>query len=166
MSQMLEMMAQGQSDPRAMIDALVASGKVSPERRQLLEMMMQPPAKTDADEGDEGDADLADADKDRQLEQAQSLMLESADRIAWLEDLTDRLGLALGACPECFGTLSDCEECHGRGAPGSRRASRKEFTRFVLPVLNRMRSGRARAPAPAVADPVAGQQIDHPRRRD
>ncbi|TRW98801.1 hypothetical protein FNJ84_04400 [Paracoccus sp. M683] len=50
----------------------------------------------------------------------------------------DVLASALGACGNCWGTLHDCEECHGFGKPGGLSPDQEMFDRYVLPVLTRV----------------------------
>ncbi|RYG89656.1 hypothetical protein EU803_15995 [Loktanella sp. IMCC34160] len=140
MTDLMHMLAaSGSQAPNDLIQSLINSGRISGERAQLLEMMM---AQQAGDESEVIDAEPATepphhaAPLDHRIE---ALLTQSADRIDYLERLTHRLGLALGACPECFGQDTDCPECRGRGRPGDMRPDRREFTTFVLPVLSRMR---------------------------
>ena len=74
----------------------------------------------------------------------------TADRPSWaalqrlerenelLIDHAEMLACALGACPNCWGTLEDCEECGGVGRPGAFNPDRTCFDHFVLPVIIRV----------------------------
>ncbi|MCF3974362.1 hypothetical protein [Paracoccus salsus] len=74
--------------------------------------------------------------------------LPGADRPTWsafrrlerenqlLVDHAEMLACALGACPNCWGTIPDCEDCGGIGTPGAYNPDRKCFDHFVLPVMS------------------------------
>ena len=53
------------------------------------------------------------------------------------------LARALGAC-DCWGELTACEVCRGRGAPGWRTPAKASFDAFVRPVLRKLRQRRLR----------------------
>ncbi|MDP5307005.1 hypothetical protein [Paracoccus spongiarum] len=55
-----------------------------------------------------------------------------------LVDHAEMLACALGACPNCWGTIEDCEDCGGVGRPGAFAPDRACFDRFVLPVIARV----------------------------
>lgn len=57
---------------------------------------------------------------------------------ALLTDHAGRLACALGACPNCWGAIPDCEDCGGRGKPGAFRPDPEYFARFVQPVIDAM----------------------------
>ena len=75
-----------------------------------------------------------------------------------LQEINDILAAALGACEFCWGDDPECEICHGRGGPGSRRPDRDLFERLVTPALRRLRgshpeaAGRASPPFLPSAD--------------
>lgn len=46
------------------------------------------------------------------------------------------IAFALGACPACWGSDQDCEECHGDGECGSFLPDMDYFEVYVRPVLN------------------------------
>lgn len=83
-----------------------------------------------------------------------SVPLAGPDRPSWaafrrLEQenqlLADHIGMlacALGACPNCWGNIEDCEDCGGVGRPGAFAPDRRSFDQFVLPVIVRV-MGRA-----------------------
>jgi hypothetical protein len=52
----------------------------------------------------------------------------------------EMLARALGACPNCWGTIDDCEDCGGAGHPGAYQPDRTYFDIFVLPVIARVMS--------------------------
>lgn len=55
-----------------------------------------------------------------------------------LTDHAEMLACALGACPNCWGTIPDCEDCGGIGHPGAFNPDPDMFARFVRPVIDRM----------------------------
>lgn len=55
-----------------------------------------------------------------------------------LVDHAEMLACALGACPNCWGTIKDCEDCGGIGHPGAFAPDRACFDQFVLPVIARV----------------------------
>ena len=57
---------------------------------------------------------------------------------ALLIDHAEMLACALGACPNCWGTIPDCEDCGGIGTPGAFNPDRSCFYHFVLPVITRV----------------------------
>lgn len=69
--------------------------------------------------------------------------LERENRL--LIDHAEMLACALGACPNCWGGIPDCEECGGLGIPGAYQPDRSCFDHFVLPVIIRV-MGRDLAP--------------------
>ena len=64
----------------------------------------------------------------RRLERENQLLIEHAEMLAG----------ALGACPNCWGRLHDCEECGGLGRPGAFNPDRACFDHLVLPVICRV----------------------------
>lgn len=64
----------------------------------------------------------------RQLQRENALLIDHAEMLA----------CALGACPNCWGTISDCEDCGGIGTPGAFNPDRSCFDHFVLPVITRV----------------------------
>lgn len=55
-----------------------------------------------------------------------------------LTDHAEMLACALGACPNCWGMIPDCEDCGGIGGPGAFNPDPDMFIRFVQPVVDRM----------------------------
>lgn len=55
-----------------------------------------------------------------------------------LADHVEMLACALGACPNCWGSIEDCEDCGGIGRPGAFAPDRGCFDQFVLPVIVRV----------------------------
>lgn len=63
-----------------------------------------------------------------------------------LVDHVEKLACALGACPNCWGTIPDCEDCGGIGRPGAFNPDRACFDQFVLPVIARVMEPREDGP--------------------
>jgi len=57
-----------------------------------------------------------------------------------LRERNDLLAEALGACYRCWGEYPDCQECQGRGMPGSRPPNRELFKQFVFPAMSRFQT--------------------------
>lgn len=57
-----------------------------------------------------------------------------------LRERNDLLAEALGACYLCWGEYPDCQECQGRGMPGSRPPNRGLFKQFVSPAMSRLQT--------------------------
>ena len=55
-----------------------------------------------------------------------------------LIDHAEMLAASVGACPNCWGGIPDCEDCGGIGIPGAFPPDRTCFDRFVLPVIIRV----------------------------
>jgi len=55
-----------------------------------------------------------------------------------LRALLGYVGETFGACPRCWGTRSDCPQCHGLGHPGKYPVQRAEFLAWVEPALNQL----------------------------
>lgn len=64
----------------------------------------------------------------RQLERENQILIDHVEKLA----------CALGACPNCWGTIPDCEDCGGIGQPGAFNPDRACFDQFVLPVITRV----------------------------
>ena len=84
--------------------------------------------------------------------------LSGSDRPTWtafrrierenrlLIDHAEMLACALGACPNCWGTIPDCEDCGGIGKPGAFGPDRACFDHYVLPVITRVMGCQAASP--------------------
>lgn len=64
----------------------------------------------------------------RRLEQENQLLIDHVEMLA----------CALGACPNCWGGIEDCEDCGGVGHPGAFAPDRGCFDQLVLPVIVRV----------------------------
>lgn len=62
-----------------------------------------------------------------------------------LTDHAEMMACALGACPNCWGTIPDCEDCEGTGKPGAFNPDPECFAHFVQPVIDRMADRNRRA---------------------
>jgi hypothetical protein len=74
------------------------------------------------------------------------------------QERLERLAGALGACPLCFGEDLLCEQCDGRGRPGSELPDPNEFNQFVSPALDRVKADflRPTRSRPGLRTPSAG----------
>ncbi len=94
-------------------------------------------------------APLPDADRPtwaafRRLEQENQLLVDHVEMLA----------CALGACPNCWGRIEDCEDCGGIGRAGAFAPDRGCFDRFVLPVIVRVMGRADLDGGPPRPDPV------------
>lgn len=64
-----------------------------------------------------------------------------AEELRFQSELLRVVALALGSC-HCLGEDPDCEDCRGRGVPGTLEPDRASFARFVLPAVRKMKDGR------------------------
>ena len=51
--------------------------------------------------------------------------------------LNDSLALAIGACPDCFGTDNHCMSCRGMGKQGFFMPEIQNFNKYVLPAIKK-----------------------------
>ncbi|WP_378947613.1 hypothetical protein [Paracoccus sp. R86501] len=112
------------SEYRAMFAALQMLGAkpdtvAQDDLFQTLAQLRDKPAPRDRD-GDAGQL--------RRLQRENALLIDHAEMLA----------CALGACPNCWGTIPDCEDCGGIGTPGAFNPDRSCFDHFVLPVITRV----------------------------
>lgn len=91
------------------------------------------------------------------LHMAQRIKAES-DGLAAHNEM---LACALGACPQCWGTIPECETCGGHGAPGSFAPDTACFNHFVMPAVRQFMTGRMQAAPPQPAASAAGQPRVH-----
>ncbi|OUD08325.1 hypothetical protein BVC71_14230 [Marivivens niveibacter] len=59
-------------------------------------------------------------------------------QIRRMEEHSEMLACALGACPACWGSDPDCRQCAGEGSPGFFLPDEACFDRFVLPVIRKL----------------------------
>lgn len=97
------------------------------------------------------DADRPNRDRIDRLERENRLLIDQMERLA----------CAVGACPNCWGSIPDCEDCGGIGKPGAYNPDHDCFIRFVLPVIARLMAGRV--DETAVSDSLIGlSDLNHP----
>ncbi|MGH9382806.1 MAG: hypothetical protein ACRD2N_00720 [Vicinamibacterales bacterium] len=95
----------------------------------------------------------------RNVQQAVDALYEE---MGVLRARTQALAAATGACAICFGEDPLCDECAGRGVPGSRRPEPRAFRKYVLPAYGRARAfDRARDRSQPVP-----RSYDHSTRTD
>jgi hypothetical protein len=73
-----------------------------------------------------------------QLKQARLNRNQALNRMNDLRRLNRELSGALGSCPVCWGQDRQCARCGGEGLPGWGTVSKKWFTVYVLPVLEKL----------------------------
>jgi hypothetical protein len=104
--------------------------------------------------GKEAEARPKEDDEDAQLaaQRAESAQRETARHLSELKETikdlyaelkilrerNDRVAAAVGACYVCFGSDPFCEECGGRGSPGSRLSEPAAYREYVLPAVLRV----------------------------
>ena len=69
----------------------------------------------------------------------------------------EMLACALGACPQCWGTIEGCEACGGQGKPGNFAPDTACFNHFVMPAVRQFMIGRTRTSPTEPVAPAAGQ---------
>jgi hypothetical protein len=63
----------------------------------------------------------------------------------------EMLACALGACPECWGTIPTCSNCGGDGRPGAFAPDTACFNHFVMPAVRQFMIGRMAKASPEPA---------------
>ena len=58
----------------------------------------------------------------------------------------EMLACALGACPQCWGTMAECRSCRGSGGPGSYVPDQACFDHFVMPAVRQLISSKQTHP--------------------
>ncbi|WP_373494803.1 hypothetical protein [Aquiflexum sp.] len=62
-------------------------------------------------------------------------MDELQEDYKFIDRINDDLASAVGACPNCWGILKDCEICDDNGGPGAYPVNKAAFIKFVLPII-------------------------------
>jgi hypothetical protein len=125
LAQMMQLM---QQDPTAgrelMSERLRAQAAGDPRMTAMLEMMgrreVEPPR----------------AERPR-AQRIRAAIREMREELAELHERNETLADALGACAACWGRVSRCGECRGRGRPGWREPVPELFAEFVAPVISK-----------------------------
>ena len=55
--------------------------------------------------------------------------------IQFIDEINEELATAIGACPECWGTIDNCGICKGLGKAANFPVDRKAFVKYVLPAI-------------------------------
>jgi hypothetical protein len=76
----------------------------------------------------------------------------AAEELTLLQERSDLLADALGACSLCWGEDGHCRACRGHGQPGRSIPDQRLFEEFVLPAVRLLRASRQR---PTVVTPLA-----------
>jgi hypothetical protein len=62
---------------------------------------------------------------------------EIETQFARLEQITDELAAAVGACPNCWGQAWNCQFCHGKGKPGTYDVDKEIFEQYIVPLFKK-----------------------------
>ncbi len=52
-------------------------------------------------------------------------------------EMTSWIARLIGACPQCWGLVSDCSACSGRGGPGYEQPAVSDLVDWLAPALHR-----------------------------
>lgn len=92
-----------------------------------------------------------DANVERRRRTVRALQRQLPPLLAELQELRSRNSIfsqALGACPTCWGSDSDCETCGGQGLPGGYQIDLTLFEQFVTPAVSQYRAQVSRENPP------------------
>lgn len=131
MSLLLSQLGEQANDPKM---ALVA---------KLLEQRRTPEAEAEAEPEHERvqvHENLVREEVERRTRELRSVSKKMYRELTVLRERNDALAAALGACHLCFGLDPLCEECGGRGAPGSAVPEPAAYRDYVLPAVQRVRA--------------------------
>jgi hypothetical protein len=158
---LLQTIRSGATDPASLVLSQFGGlTQDNPGMAMLLGLLERRRSGTEAEvqpKEDDEEAELA-------AQRAESMRNEAARRVWELKETAkdlykelkilrarnDALAAAVGACYVCFGSDPFCEECGGRGSPGSRLSEPAAYREYVLPAVLRvqkMQSTHARRPA-------------------
>lgn len=161
----------GGVDPLALLRTqLDARAGHNPQAAQILRLLEQRRQQQDSELQEEvilSPEDAAHPEHEAQAEQVREKRARNARELrdtmnrlyAELEALrtrNDALAAGVGACYLCFGDDPLCEECGGRGVPGSLAPEPAAFRKYVHPALHRAQAaeaGRGRYAPPRQRDP-------------
>jgi hypothetical protein len=127
------------------------------EQRRIAEATSREKEQTDAEPPAVAEAAVDMTEDIREVQSAVDALYAELER---LREHAAALAAGIGACPDCFGDDPGCEQCMGRGAPGSRRPQPEAFKKYVLPAFVRARAidhgrdRRAHAGGPPARFPV------------
>lgn len=173
----------GRVDPLALLRTqLDAQTRDNPQAVQILRLLEQRQQQNSEPQEDV----ILSSEEDVYLEHgtlAEENREESARHTQELEDTVNKvyaelealrtrnnaLAAALGACYLCFGDDLLCEECGGRGIPGSLAPKPAAFRKYVLPAFRRAKAietGRGRSAPPHERVPERSGESPHIQRRE
>jgi len=114
--------------------ALAVLGRLLEQRRSLAE------AESEKDSADDDVSRRAEIDQERArcMQDLRDAVEKAYAELEMLRERNDALAAALGACFVCFGNDPGCQECGGRGVPGSRPPEPAAYREFVLPAMHRV----------------------------
>jgi hypothetical protein len=146
---LLQTIGSGATDPTSLVlSQLGGLAQDNPGIAMLLGLLgrRRSGAEAEAQPNEDGEeAELA-------AQRAESMRKEAALRVRELKETAkdlykelkilrarnDALAAAVGACYVCFGSDPFCEECGGRGWPGSRLPESSAYREYVLPAVLRV----------------------------
>lgn len=117
----------------AMLQQLAAD---NPKMQMLMEMMQQQKQQQETQQSTQQKSLLVALKREKQerlkaLKKIQVLLEE----IQEADEFLGELATALGACPNCWGTATDCPTCHGKGEVGFFPPERDFFMELIYPVI-------------------------------
>jgi hypothetical protein len=149
---LLQAQLDNQSDPRmAMLLRLIQQRREAAASEQSAEDAIE----TEAEAARE---DQAQRESAAQARQVRDTMQKLYAEVESLRSRNDKLAAALGACFLCFGGDPLCEECGGRGIPGSRAPEPAAYRQYVLPALRRVQRIQSGRTAQGIHNPLPQAQ--------
>lgn len=162
---------QGPMDPLALLRTqLDAQGQHDPQKAEILRLLVERrrqqqesepqeeamPSEEETNSGQETRADEAREERSSHARELHDTVNKIYAEVEVLRARSDALAAALGACYLCFGDDPLCEECGGRGVPGSLAPKPAAFRKYVSPAVRHARAleiGRGRPAPPRDRDP-------------
>lgn len=130
------------------LDLLAQSGRLSPKAQLFVELINRQEADqvnlTTGDAAGQDDSAVkqrfdSDGERVRILaSRTRTVFTRMKTELEELREMNDILAAALGACHMCWGAVSDCRNCGGRGDPGSRLPDKELYSFFVMPAIRAM----------------------------
>ena len=75
------------------------------------------------------------------LRRIRERLYELNEELRFAREVLRQVALALGSC-HCVGEDPDCDDCQGRGVPGTLDPEPASFARYVLPAMRKMKESR------------------------
>lgn len=174
----------GPMDPLALFQTqLDAQAQHDPQKAEILRLLVERrrqqqdgepqeeamPSEEETNSEHETPADETREERSRHARELHDTVNKIYAEVEVLRARSDTLAAALGACYLCFGDDPLCEECGGRGVPGSLAPEPAAFRKYVSPAVRRARAietGRGRPAPPRERDPdqTGGEPVQTPGR--